>query len=59
MDRLVKEAIEIRLKNNFNGGSGFILTIRDGRHVKHRQNGRVVFYATGGVFILHNATSQF
>jgi len=26
MDRLVKEAIETRLKNNFNGGSGFVLS---------------------------------
>jgi len=26
MDRLVKEAIEIRMKNYFNGGSGFILS---------------------------------
>jgi len=26
MDGLVKEAIEIRLKNSFNGGSGFILS---------------------------------
>jgi len=35
------------------------LTIRDGRHVKQRQNGRVVFYTTWGVFILYNATSPF
>jgi len=35
------------------------LTIRDGRHAKHRQNGRVVFFATWGVFILYNATSPF
>jgi len=35
------------------------LAIRDGRHAKHRQSGRVVFYATWGVFILYNATSQF
>jgi hypothetical protein len=26
MDRLVKEAFEIRLKNNVNGGSGFVLS---------------------------------
>jgi hypothetical protein len=26
MDRLVKEASEIRLTNSFNGGSGFILS---------------------------------
>ena len=35
------------------------LTIRDGRHAKQRQNGRVVFYTTWGVFILYNATSLF
>jgi hypothetical protein len=35
------------------------ITIRDGRHAKHRQNGPVVFYATWGAFILYNATSQF
>jgi len=29
------------------------LTIRDGRHAKHRQNGRVVFYAMWVVFILY------
>jgi len=35
------------------------LTIQDGRHAKQRQNGRVVFYTTWGVFILYNATSPF
>jgi hypothetical protein len=35
------------------------LTIRDGRHAKHRQNGRGVLYTPWGVFILYNATSQF
>ena len=40
-------------------GTGTFLTIRDGHHTKHRQNGRVVFYATWGAFILYNATSPF
>jgi hypothetical protein len=35
------------------------LTIRDGRHAKHRQNGRGVLYTPWGVFILYNATSPF
>jgi hypothetical protein len=35
------------------------LTVRDGLHAKHRQNGRVVFYTPWGVFILYNAASQF
>jgi len=35
------------------------LTIGDGRHAKHCQNGRVVFYAPWEVFILYNATSPF
>jgi hypothetical protein len=45
------------------GDEGFALqtylTLRDGRHAKHRQNGRGVLYTPWGVFILFNATSQF
>jgi hypothetical protein len=35
------------------------LTIQDGRHAKHRQNGRFASYTPWKVFILYNATSQF
>jgi hypothetical protein len=35
------------------------LTIRDGRHAKHRQNGRGVLFTPWGIFILYNATSPF
>jgi hypothetical protein len=36
-----------------------ILTIRDGRHAKHRQNGLGVLFTPWGIFILYNATSTF
>jgi hypothetical protein len=38
---------------------GCPLTIRDGRHAKHRQNGRGVLFTPWGIFILYNATSPF
>jgi hypothetical protein len=34
------------------------LAIRDGRHAKQCQNGRVVFYTTWGVFILYRVSQE-